>query len=746
MKRSIFFSRMMLYLVAVSVPVFHPGVVVGYNAGAAMIWFALVPLQMLTACFAAPPRLRFGVWITLGMLPVVVTGVFIGLHASPILPVSVGLAAFFLTAALFHLGSRFRWLFIVEQASLAILYYRMLNFSRASEFLAMQSATATQFILGLLVFAFLLHGAIITTYLGKSSRNSSEDSRRRDRLPRILVEGTLFTGVAALSLFALACLLPQDFIVHNPVINLLGRQAEPPSRSLDDVARELLDHRNGGSDQGRSRSPEGGEYGGDSSDSSGDGDEYELSGIPSEDWGTGSGGTDEQRAVLVVASQFEPVYAADGYRDRFDREHGFVSVEEQALNELVHRRLAGTWQNTSIGRDRGRTSVETAYYSTFPDRVLPYLPVSAEPTVFQPRYYPFSYSYRGVSRIQNSPPHVLRRAPDLSPAEQDQFSSWTGIELEPEHRAAFQNHIDEHIPSVPGNLYERVLSVLQSFRGFQYELGFEDDFSPAHMANFVSSTLSGDCVEFSSTAAILGRMLGIPSRVVTGYLAAESLQTPAHDRGLAVLQNSLPFLQEYSLNDLLLVTTSHRHAWVQFWIPGFGWTDFEPTSYAIPPEPGSDPNERRVVIPIIDPRDPPPQTAIPWSEIARGILRLVVVFVTLLYLWRYGMEGYLVLRSRSPNRGGLRARYRLLLMKLASDGLRLKPRSATILEYSNTYPELRRFALRYDSAMYGRPSQDPTVLRESIRMEYRTARSALKTRGLRAVLRRLFSLRGLHYA
>ena len=93
--------------------------------------------------------------------------------------------------------------------------------------------------------------------------------------------------------------------------------------------------------------------------------------------------------------------------------------------------------------------------------------------------------------------------------------------------------------------FARAKAIFEGYSDYQYEIGFTDDVSIDHMEEFLLSTRSGDCTEFSNATAILARMAGIPTRVVTGYLGADSLQTPAHMQGLAALQQSIPPLQEY---------------------------------------------------------------------------------------------------------------------------------------------------------------------------------------------------------
>ena len=105
----------------------------------------------------------------------------------------------------------------------------------------------------------------------------------------------------------------------------------------------------------------------------------------------------------------------------------------------------------------------------------------------------------------------------------------------------------------------KILAILMSFGDYQYNVSDNDDFSIARLKDFLLDTKDGDCVEFSNTAAMLGRLAGIPSRVVTGYLAADSLQTMAHLRGLAALRSKIKVLQEFPFEDIYLVTDAHSH-------------------------------------------------------------------------------------------------------------------------------------------------------------------------------------------
>ena len=74
-----------------------------------------------------------------------------------------------------------------------------------------------------------------------------------------------------------------------------------------------------------------------------------------------------------------------------------------------------------------------------------------------------------------------------------------------------------------------------------------------------SSGRKGHCEYFASAMAVMLRTLGIPSRLVTGFQSGT--WNP--------------------ISEALVVRTSDAHSWVEAWLPGRGWTTFDPT----PPDP-----------------------------------------------------------------------------------------------------------------------------------------------------------------
>jgi len=75
------------------------------------------------------------------------------------------------------------------------------------------------------------------------------------------------------------------------------------------------------------------------------------------------------------------------------------------------------------------------------------------------------------------------------------------------------------------------------------------------VARFLFDTRRGHCEYFASAMALLLRSAAIPARVVGGYVGGEWNE----------------------LGGYLLVRRSRAHTWVEVWIPGKGWTVFDPT-------------------------------------------------------------------------------------------------------------------------------------------------------------------------
>jgi len=78
--------------------------------------------------------------------------------------------------------------------------------------------------------------------------------------------------------------------------------------------------------------------------------------------------------------------------------------------------------------------------------------------------------------------------------------------------------------------------------------------------DFLFHTKTGYCEHYASAFAVMMRMAGIPSRVVTGYLGGWYSE----------------------LGNYLLVRQSDAHAWTEVWLESGGWTRVDPTAAVSP--------------------------------------------------------------------------------------------------------------------------------------------------------------------
>ncbi|WP_223878480.1 transglutaminase family protein [Microbacterium radiodurans] len=116
------------------------------------------------------------------------------------------------------------------------------------------------------------------------------------------------------------------------------------------------------------------------------------------------------------------------------------------------------------------------------------------------------------------------------------------------------------------NDYDRLAALQRWFRSaaFSYSLdapvsdGFDGSGVDA-IADFLDER-AGYCVHFASAFAVMARTLGMPSRIVIGYLPGTLTGASVDDQSVAT------------------VSSSQLHAWPEVNFAGIGWVQFEPTN------------------------------------------------------------------------------------------------------------------------------------------------------------------------
>ncbi|MFW6138395.1 MAG: hypothetical protein ACOC7U_04395, partial [Spirochaetota bacterium] len=183
------------------------------------------------------------------------------------------------------------------------------------------------------------------------------------------------------------------------------------------------------------------------------------------------------------------------------------------------------------------------------------------------------------------------------------------------------------------------------------------------------------------------------------------------------------------------------------YMPGYGWVDFDPTSFAIPPPGMGNPNAMDVVIPLISVEEMKPGFAIPWWMIGWGLALVLGASLVGVYVYRYGSQVYLRFLSVRKDRRAVKATYLLFLMDLAQNGYPLKPWSKTPVEYAKSYPELMPFSEVYTTLRYKEqytPGQKEELMYR-LKKDYHNTLASCRRKGLYHALRRVLSLKGIYY-
>ena len=158
--------------------------------------------------------------------------------------------------------------------------------------------------------------------------------------------------------------------------------------------------------------------------------------------------------------------------------------------------------------------------------------------------------------VQPSPAQLLASGTSLAAG----FESY--LELPEDLPTAISETANRVAASATSN-YERAIALQEFFRSddFTYSEdapvdGGYDGTGVEIIATFLD-VRSGYCVHFASSMAVMSRALGIPARVVVGFLP-----------GTAGTIDGEPSFT---------VTTHDLHAWPELYFDGVGWVQFEPT-------------------------------------------------------------------------------------------------------------------------------------------------------------------------
>ncbi|MGA2963689.1 MAG: DUF3488 and transglutaminase-like domain-containing protein, partial [Candidatus Korobacteraceae bacterium] len=160
-------------------------------------------------------------------------------------------------------------------------------------------------------------------------------------------------------------------------------------------------------------------------------------------------------------------------------------------------------------------------------------------------------NYSGVSDISSPNPDDLKKAHGGIPPDMPERYLEVPRRLDP--RVA---DLAVEIVRNQRSVYEKAASLeryLTTNFGYTLELPSERHADP--IAHFLFERKRGHCEYFASSMAVMLRTVGIPSRIVTGFRGGE-------------LNN---------LTGSYIIRARDAHAWVEAYIPNWGWLAFDPT-------------------------------------------------------------------------------------------------------------------------------------------------------------------------
>ena len=217
--------------------------------------------------------------------------------------------------------------------------------------------------------------------------------------------------------------------------------------------------------------------------------------------------------------------------------------------------------------------------------------------------------YTATSRVSNATPEQLRQVrPDEAPPAL--LSRYTQLPTGLPRRV---HQLAQEVAAEQPTAYDQARALQTFLRQYPYSLDVRRPPAGDDPVDFFLFDLqTGYCDYYASAMVVMARTLGLPARLVIGYLAP-----PADAGGVQTI---------YQID---------AHAWPEIYFPGYGWIPFEPTAPFSPPA-GEAPEERSPGVRELEP--PPAAPPIPQSEAARlwpWVLLLVAAAAALgIWLWR----------------------------------------------------------------------------------------------------------------
>ncbi|MFL1998897.1 transglutaminase domain-containing protein [Lysinibacillus irui] len=287
------------------------------------------------------------------------------------------------------------------------------------------------------------------------------------------------------------------------------------------------------------------------------------------------------------------------------------------------------------------------------------------------------------------------------------------------------------------SVYDQIKAVESYFRtnGFRYDK--KGAAIPAenqdYVDQFLFDTKVGYCDNFSTSMVVLLRSVGIPARWVKGF--APGTAGPMTDG-----------LREYQ------VTNDNAHSWVEAYIPGAGWMEFEPTigfsgnvniDYDVPLDtsdqeeviqPEQKPEQKKQQKEVTEKVQSPATFSLDavWTWLKKytyvwiGIIVLLIITGISLYLKRKTWIPKMHVRSyrkKAADWSNFDSSYHVLLKQLSRIGLRRRDGEtlrafAERVDLALETDEMQKLTVVYEQHVYGKDKEDVDFIKLKESWEY----------------------------
>jgi transglutaminase-like putative cysteine protease len=160
-------------------------------------------------------------------------------------------------------------------------------------------------------------------------------------------------------------------------------------------------------------------------------------------------------------------------------------------------------------------------------------------------------SYMVVSNIPSADEAAMRQAGE-------EYPDWIDRYLQlPDRLPQRVRDLAERVTVDHDNAYDKATALQDYLREYTYNEQIESPPEDVDRVDyFLFEMQEGYCNYYASSMAVMARSLGIPSRIAAGYAQGDWEQDAEAYR----------------------VREHHSHAWVEIYLPRFGWIEFEPTA------------------------------------------------------------------------------------------------------------------------------------------------------------------------